>query len=400
MNKIGQGNEIERNVTRAAGRKDWDEVQRLVEQGEDVNNVDEEWKSTALHFASEYGNADICLLLLSRGANVSPTDKNGNTPLHLAAACYYVDICQLLVDHKADVTSVNNKGQTPLHTAVLEWHKSPTLCCPLITNESVNVADHHGNCALHIAARNGDIQTVQLLVDCRADVNALNEDGQTPLHTAAGGEKDCPELCSILLEHNAKIDAVDKDGNQPLHLACKRLNSKTRQLLLNHNADANVLNNNKYKPWHLASQRLVSSYTKAIDGDGSNALHKVAESADLHAIQLLLDWGADVNEVNEDRQTPLHTAAGRWQDCPELCAILLKSNAKIDAVDKRGRQPLHLACEHDNLATATLLLSLGADVTVLNKKQREYLGLANESTVKSGQEQNSKYTADRKYYIN
>ena len=70
-----------------------------------------------------------------------------------------------------------------------------------------------------------------MLVDYGADVYALNEDGQTPLHTTAGGEKGCPELCSILLKHNAKIDAVDKDGNEPLHLACEaaliNINSST-----------------------------------------------------------------------------------------------------------------------------------------------------------------------------
>ena len=43
----------------------------------------------------------------------------------------------------------------------------------------MNVADRHGNRTLHIAGRRGYIQIVQMLVDCGADVNALNEDGQT-----------------------------------------------------------------------------------------------------------------------------------------------------------------------------------------------------------------------------
>ncbi|XP_062512429.1 serine/threonine-protein phosphatase 6 regulatory ankyrin repeat subunit B-like [Corticium candelabrum] len=450
-----QRNVMEGNVALAAGKEDWEKVRRLVEQGGNVNDVDDTWyRKTALHYAAIYGNSDICSFLLSQGTNVSQTDEDGNTPLHFAAYYHHVDTCQLLVDHKDDVTSVNNKGQTPFHLTLAS--DQGTRASPaLITNESVNVADRHGNRALHIAARNGDIQIVKLLVDCGADlkhnakidavdkggnqplhlavrkghtrtsrlllshdadvnslnedgqtplhtaaggdkdldkernsplhlavrkghtrtsrllvsreadvnslnedgqtplhtaaggdkdcpelcsillehnakidavdkdgnqplhlavrkghtitsrlllsrdadVNSLNEDGQTPLHTAAGGDKDCPELCSILLEHNAKIDAVDKDGNQPLHLACKRLNSKSKQVLLDHNADANVLNNKKCKPWHLASQQLTSSYTKAIDGNGNNALYKAAESADLHTVQLLVDWTADVNEM-------------------------------------------------------------------------------------------------------
>ena len=368
MNKIGLNNEIERNVTRAASKKDWDEVQRLVEQGENVNDVDEEWKSTALHFASEYGNADICLLLLSRGANVSQTDKDGNTPLHLAAACYHVDICQLLVDHKADVTSVNNKGQTPLHTAVLEWHNSPTLCCPLITNESVNVADRHGNYTLHIAARKGDIQTVQLLVDCRADVNVLNEDGQTPLHTAAGGEKDCPELCSILLKHNAKIDAVDKDGNQPLHLACEAALTSTVQHLLDCNADVFATNNSHQTVLHKAacSKRdcpkvcvmLIAkgAQVNATDGNGDTSLQVAFQKRKMNTVEVLVENDADCNVLNVCGETLLHLACKSRVECVELCDKLISHGANPHIADREGNLPLHVALKNRLAKTFGCLL--------------------------------------------
>ena len=382
MNKIGLNNEIERNVTRAASKKDWDEVQRLVEQGENVNDVDEEWKSTALHFASEYGNADICLLLLSRGANVSQTDKDGNTPLHLAAACYHVDICQLLVDHKADVTSVNNKGQTPLHTAVLEWHKSPTLCCPLITNESVNVADHHGNCALHIAARNGDIQTVQLLVDCRADVNALNEDGQTPLHTAAGGDKDCPELCSILLKHNAKIDAVDKDGNQPLHLACEAALTSTVRHLLDCNADVFATNNSHQTALHKAacSKRdcpevcvmLIAkgAQVNATVGNEDTSLQVAFQKGNMHTVDVLVENDADCNVVNVCGETLLHLACKSRVECVELCDKLISHGVNPHIADREGNLPLHVALKNRLAKTFGCLLQKSGIKAILDDLQK------------------------------
>ena len=386
-----QRNEMEGNVARAARNREWEKVRRLVEQGGNVNDVDHKllwYRRTALHFAAYYGNSDICSLLLSRGANVSQTDENGDTPLHLAAYFHHVDICQLLVDHKADVTSVNNRGETPLHRAVhsdlgdFSVVCSSAVCRPLITNESVNVADRLGNRPLHIAASNGDIQTVQLLVDCGADVNALNEDGQTPLHTAAGRWIDCPELCSILLKHNAKIDAVDKDGNQPLHLACKRRHAATVNLLLSHGADVTALNKQQQRPLHLANKSILNSFQVH---SGDHALHIAARNGDIQAVQLLVDCGADVNALNGCGQTPLHTAAGGEKDCPELCSILLKHNAKIDAVDKDGNQPLHLACKRRHAATRNLLLSHGADVTALNKQQQRPLHLANKSILNSFQ---------------
>ena len=424
--------EMEGNVAEAARYREWEKVRRLVELGGNVNCVDE-FRHTALHYAIMHGNSDICSFLLSRRANVNQKDKKRNTPLHLAAnRPDGVDICQLLVDHKADVTSVNKKRQTPLHKAVgMPTYWPEAMLRPLITNESVNVADRRGNRALHLAVGNVNIQTVQLLVDCGADVNALNEDGQTPLHTAAGGEKDCPELCSILLKHNAKIDAVDKDGNQPLHLAWKRGHTRTSRLLLSNGADVNALNENGQTPLHTAAggkkdcpelcSILVEYNAKidAVDKDGNQPLHlacsrlhsetcsllvshgasttslnkqqkqpvvlanesvmmnfKVEKSnhalhiasriGDTRTVQLLVDCGADVNVLNEDGQTPLHTAAGGLLGRPELCSILLKRNAKIDAVDKDGNQPLHLACDAAVMSTVQHLLDCNADVFATN----------------------------------
>ena len=356
--------EMEGNVARAARKEDWKKVRRLVKQGGNVNCVDES-RHTALHYAIRYGNSDICSFLLSRRANVSHSDMYGNTPLHDAAYHHYVDICQLLVDHKADVTSVNNEGQTPLHRAVTSQMVSRCLQHLRVVNVKKPRIDYY--------------QTVQLLVDCGADVNALNEDGQTPLHTAAGEWKECPELCSILLKHNAKIDAVDKDGNQPLHLACKQGHTRTSHLLLSNGADVKGLNENGQTPLHKAAggwedcpelcSILVEYNAKidAVDKDGNQPLHLACKQGHTRTSRLLLSNGADVKGLNENGQTPLHTAAGRWKDCPELCSILLEYNAKIDAVDKDGNQSLHLACKQGHTRTSRLLLSNGADVKGLNE---------------------------------
>ena len=78
----------------------------------------------------------------------------------------------------------------------------------------------------------------------REDINAVNTNGQTLLHTAVGGEKDYPELRSILLD---SINTVDKDGNQPLHLTCKQRHFATVNLFLSYWADVTALNKQKKK---------------------------------------------------------------------------------------------------------------------------------------------------------
>jgi ankyrin repeat protein len=134
----------------------------------------------------------------------------------------------------------------------------------------------------------GHLETVKLMVSHGANVDEIDNFGNTPFHLAALGEKDCPELCEILLQHKAKIDAVNQRGRQPLHSACQECHLETVKLMVSH--------------------------------------------------------GANVDAVNNYGNTPLHEAAVGMKDCPEMCEILLQHKAKIDAVNQDGNQPLHIAC--------------------------------------------------------
>ena len=349
-----QRHEMEGNVADAARKKAWEKVRRLVEQGGNVNCVDRFWL-TALNYAIRYGNSDICSFLLSRGANVNQTDKYGNTPLHLAAYRHYVDICQLLVDHKADVTSVNNEGETPLHIAVdtcnLLFRYFPHPCVVNVKKPGID-----------------DNQTVQLLVECGADVNALNKYGQTPLHTAAGGEKDCPELCSILLKHNATIDAVDKDGNQPLHLACQAALTSAVQHLLDCNADVFATNNSHQTALHKAacSKRdcpevcvmLIAkgAQVNATDGNGDTSLHVACQKGNTNTVDVLVENDADCNVVNVCGETLLHLACKSRVECVELCDKLISHGVNPHIADREGNLPLHVALKNRLAKTFGCLL--------------------------------------------
>lgn len=67
----------------------------------------------------------------------------------------------------------------------------------------------------HLAASsNGHAEIIQLLVDAGADINAVTDDGRTPLMQAAiQGHVDCVKT---LLRNKADASIKDADGKMPV----------------------------------------------------------------------------------------------------------------------------------------------------------------------------------------
>ena len=92
-------------------------VKLLVEE-EGVNvNARDEYKCTALHWASENGHLDIVKYLVESGADINAKDYSGWTPLHVAAWNGRLDVVKYLLKHEADVYSKNISGKTPCDVA-------------------------------------------------------------------------------------------------------------------------------------------------------------------------------------------------------------------------------------------------------------------------------------------
>jgi len=118
---------------------------------------------------------------------------------------------------KVQAKALNEAQISKIHSA-LRWDKPWAEIQEVIKSVDVSVFDalvaqdpKNGNCCLHIAAQNGHRDLVKQLLEEKADVNAQNFKGQTPLHMSI--EYDFYFQSVQLLEAGADRGAVNADGH-------------------------------------------------------------------------------------------------------------------------------------------------------------------------------------------
>ncbi len=168
---------------------------------------------------------------------------------------------------------------------------------------------------LHLAARHDHPEVVAALLDAGADLEAVDDDGETALCIAAshGGS---PEVVRLLLANGASVDHANGDGARPINLAAldeEDAGVESTTLLVKHGANLRSMNG--------ASTPLLSA---CLGGR-------------LETVTRLVEAGADVNELTGGR-TALHIAIGR--DNEKIVEYLLANGADCTIQDPVQSPPL------------------------------------------------------------
>ncbi|XP_051142471.1 E3 ubiquitin-protein ligase XBAT32 [Andrographis paniculata] len=179
---------------------------------------------TALMQACQYGHWEVVLILMLFRANIHKTDYlNGGTALHLAALNGHTQCIRLLLaDHIPSIPNAYSilKKRSTHNESVSEFDVGSLRAI-------INKPADGGVTALHMAALNGHVETVHLLLELGASVSEVTlQDGatidligagSTPLHYAAcGGNAQC---CQLLIAIGASLTAENAKGWTPLMVA-------------------------------------------------------------------------------------------------------------------------------------------------------------------------------------
>ena len=97
-------------------------IQKAIESVVDIN-ADISGGRSGLHFASDYGQLEVCEFLVSKGANVDLVDKHGITPLLAAIWEGHSDVCKFLISQGAKKDGLAPNGYTYMESTDL------FVCC-------------------------------------------------------------------------------------------------------------------------------------------------------------------------------------------------------------------------------------------------------------------------------
>lgn len=144
-------------------------------------------------------------------------DCNGETLLLRAAREGDERVFEYLIQQKADPCATDFSGRSALHWAAIKG-QAPVVksLLELIPFESIEAEDDKGNNPLHLAALNGHLHGVRLLIRAQADLEATNNRNETPLDLAVAAN------CHHVVRHLALchtdaektlLQEMDREGN-------------------------------------------------------------------------------------------------------------------------------------------------------------------------------------------
>ena len=162
---------------------------------------------------------------------------------------------------------------------------------------------------LHEAAFKGDVfKAVRLLSNDRDKIWTRDDLGRTPLHYAS--MMDHPGLLNVLIENGANVNAADEDGNTPLHFAVvtppkdiRAEHMDIKQELAPGHGDLHkaAFNGNASEAIRLLSINKDRVHTR--DDLGRTPLHYACMMANPAVLRVLMENGADVNAMDDNGMT-------------------------------------------------------------------------------------------------
>jgi ankyrin repeat protein len=334
-------------------------LQYLLNQTKVHVNTKSKRGGTILHYACININKlplEIFKFLIEKmGCDVNVQNNDKDTPLH-NALCYFdpndggdITVLTYLLSQKG--IDVNIRDQNGCNLLDRAYNKINALSIEIfkLLIETIgfdaNVQDNNKNTPIHRGLCNfnpnkgGDISVLQYLFNqTEVHVNTQGKYGSTILHYACDMINYCPlDAFKFLIETQGyDVNAQNNDNDTPLHNAFRCFSPRSSD-------DINVL-------YYLINQKNIDANIKG--KDGYTILHYACDMINnlpLDIFKLLTETiGFDVNVQAENKDTPLHSALRLFNrnqgDVTVLTYLINQKDVDVNIRGKQGHSFLHLAC--------------------------------------------------------
>ena len=456
----------------AARRRYAPVVSVLLAAGADANAATSTGDVTPLHFAAAAGNVEVVTALLDSGADMNVAERQwGHTPLMFAAASNRVGAVRVLLQRGADPEisgsvidmvkrNAQDRAAQKLRNQIVKCLRpeagrgvlevrcgvepppppAPETEEPLPgrppTGRPAEIGGYGGMTALTLAARDGSMEAAAALLAGGADLNhGTAGDGTSPILIAVmNGYFD---LAMMLLERDADPRVASDAGNTPLFATINRqwiprsrypestdheqqltTYRELMEALLKAGAEVNA--RLKYNVWHIER----GGSLQGVDWIGATPFIRAAHGADVEAMKLLVQYGADPTtptlrpiqrrEAELERGAiaapehdpsglppvpdegpgiyPIHMATGYAHGygfasnihrhvgngfLPAVRYLVELHSADVSARDHKGDTPLHNAAARGDNELILYLVGKGADPTAVNRNGQTTVDMAN-----------------------
>ena len=377
----------------------------FLQKGADTSDRDYEGM-TILHLAAQEGNLQALDVLLSMQVDPASATglktNDGKTPLLCAAAGESKDAMKLLLNAGSSLTDTASDGSSPVHYAAesgslesVEFLMEKKIPSDLVT--------HDGSTTLHYAVAGSwenVAEIVRILIENGADPCKARIDGCTPLHVIVSTIEDALDehddesldklftagqtLLEKMLE-NLRSESSLRLGSELIYLASSSSFPSAHEFvlaLLETRLDPNIAFANGRTALMAAAQRGDATILNTLLLHGADPSISALDLTVLHCACLNnhksilvglrkteIDWNSVITAKIEDAQhkkvTALHIAAESEDN--SVLEYLLSENlmSNIDARTEGGETPLSVSVWAGNPRNVSLLLSRGADATII-----------------------------------
>ncbi|XP_041374024.1 uncharacterized protein LOC121387078 isoform X1 [Gigantopelta aegis] len=413
----------ERNITYDTDNMTmlYDSGRSLVKKGADLNNTDD-FLNTPLHYAAEGNIVQLVKYLAKKGSDINKRNSVGKTALHLAAVPWtehWYSFCHLKTvkdDYQNLISSLDSKGYYLLSPSVIDvTTDSNSLDCLtyLVATSKSNMPTKIRVMLLfagrHFKKTSNDWllyalkisrDAMEELISSGADVNAVDDFDNTPLHIAARCHS---ESVFSLIENGSNVNHENKDGRTPLHEAVRpsvfnwicrpdRLGSsdksQTDKLDSSDKSQTDKLDSDKSQTDRLDSSHKSQTYkldnsdksqTDRLDSSDKSQTDRLDSSDKLQTDKLDSSNKSQTDKLNSSgksqtyklnssgkSQTDKLDSSGKSQTVLIVQSLVLKG-ANVNAKDTFLNTPLHIAAEISSVECVEFLIEKGAEVNVTNK---------------------------------